>query len=207
MGRGEFAKGGVPGKISKEKGCQMILKPQQVPFLARKIALALLDSKLVTFPQTMEKAQREIEEILMDDVEWEREIEEKAREILEEKEEEEGYAFYSVDRRELFRMIKQRLAKEEGFPTRFQERWDDLSLFMVKELWDKELIDYDVHDGKVKNVIFRTIVNFLNRDKEIRAKVYEKLENYKRKLIPGSEEYDLIFQQLYEQELKKHGII
>ncbi|MRJ06609.1 MAG: DUF507 domain-containing protein [Epsilonproteobacteria bacterium] len=185
----------------------MVLKPHQVPFLARKIALALLDSKLVTFPQTLEKAQQEIEDILMEDVEWEREIEEKARQILEEKEEEEGFAFYSIDRRELFRMIKERLAKEEGFKTRFQERWDELSLFIVRELWDKELIDYDVRDGKIKNIVFKTIVDFLNRDKEIRAKVYEKLENYKRKLIPGTEEYELIFQQLYQQELKKHGII
>ncbi|EAL6659623.1 DUF507 family protein, partial [Campylobacter coli] len=36
--------------------------------------------------------------------------------------------------------------------------------------------------------------------------VYEKISNYKTKPIPGSEEYELIFEKLYQEELRKKGI-
>ena len=82
-----------------------------------------------------------------------------------------------------------------------------MSHFIVKELWDKELIDYDVRDGKIKNIIFKSIMEFLNREIEARDEVYKKIENYKRPLIPGSEEFELVFQRLYEQALRKRGLI
>ena len=185
----------------------MLIKEAQVPFIARKIAYDLLNSGYVTFPKGIDNAIKEIEEIILDDVLWEREIEDKAREILAKQEEENEFLFYDVDRRELFKLIKKKIAQEEGFNLKRDERIDDLSHFLVKELWDKELIDYDVRDGKIKNIIFNSIMDFLNREKEAREEVFKKIENYKRPLIPGSEEFNLVFQRLYEQELKKRGLI
>ena len=185
----------------------MLIKEAQVPFIARKVAYDLLNSNLVTFPKGIDNAIKEIEEIIMDDVLWEREIEEKAREILSEQEEENEFLFYDVDRREVFKLIKKKIAEEEGFNLNRTDRIDDLSHFLVKELWDKEFIDYDVRDGKIKNIIFKSIMEFLNREKEAREVTYEKIENYKRPLIPGTEEFELVFQRLYEQELRKRGLI
>jgi hypothetical protein len=185
----------------------MLIKEAQVPFLARKISVDLLNSGYVTFPKNMEVATKEIEEIIEDDVAWEREIENKAREILSQQEEENEFLFYDVDRREVFKLIKSKIAEEEGFNLKRDERVDDLSHFLVKELWDKELIDYDVRDGKIKNVIYKSIMEFLHREVEARDEVYRKIENYKRPLVPGSEEFELVFQRLYEQELRKRGLI
>ena len=185
----------------------MLIKEAQVPFISRKIAYDLLNSGYVTFPKGIDNAIKEIEEIILDDVLWEREIEDKAREILNAQEEENEFLFYDVDRREVFKLIKRKIAEEEGFNLKKDERIDDLSYFIVKELWDKELIDYDVRDGKIKNIIFNSIMEFLNREKEAREEVYKKIENYKRPLIPGSEEFNLVFQRLYEQELRKRGLI
>ena len=185
----------------------MLIKEAQVPFIARKIAYDLLNSGYVTFPKGIDSAIKEIEEIILDDVLWEKEIEDKAREILAKQEEENEFLFYDVDRRELFKLIKKKIAEEEGFNLKKDERIDDLSHFLVKELWDKELIDYDVRDGKIKNIIFNSIMDFLNREKEAREEVFKKIENYKRPLIPGSEEFNLVFQRLYEQELRKRGLI
>ncbi len=185
----------------------MLIKEAQVPFIARKIAYDLLNSKIVTFPKGIDNAIKEIEELIMDDVLWEREIENKAREILAQQEEENEFLFYDVDRREIFRLIKKQIAEEQEFPIQRDERIDDLAMFIVKELWDKELIDYDVRDGKIKNMIFKSIMEFLNREKEARNAVYDKIENLKKPLVPGSEEYNLMFEKLYEQELKKRGLV
>ena len=185
----------------------MLIKEAQVPFIARKIAYDLLNSGYVTFPKGIDTAIKEIEEIVMDDALWEREIEDKAREILAKQEEENEFLFYDVDRREVFKLLKKEIAKEEGFPLNKTDRIDDLSAYLVKELWDKEFIDYDVRDGKIKNIIFKSFMEFLNREKEARDAVYEKIEHYKRPLVPGSEEWELVFQRLYEQELRKRGLL
>jgi len=42
---------------------------------------------------------------------------------------------------------------------------------------------------------------------QIEDVVLEKISHYKRKLIPGTEEYDLIFERLYEEELRKRGMM
>jgi len=185
----------------------MLIKEAQVPFIARKVAYDLLNSGYVSFPKGIDNALKEIEEIIMDDALWEREIEDKAREILSKQEEENEFLFYDVDRREVFKLIKKKIAEEEGFNLNRTDRIDDLAHFIVKELWDKELIDYDVRDGKIKNIIFNSIMEFLNREKEARDAVYEKIEHYKRPLVPGTEEFELVFQRLYEQELKKRGLV
>jgi hypothetical protein len=39
------------------------------------------------------------------------------------------------------------------------------------------------------------------------SEVLAKLKNYKRKLIPGTEDYDLVYHRLYEEELTKRGLI
>jgi len=185
----------------------MLIKEAQVPFIARKVAYDLLNSGYVSFPKGIDNAIKEIEEIILDDVLWERDIEDKAREILAEQEEENEFLFYDVDRREVFKLIKKKIAEEEGFLLNRTDRIDDLAHFIVKELWDKELIDYDVRDGKIKNIVFNSIMEFLNREREAREAVYEKIEHYKRPLVPGTEEYELVFQRLYEQELRKRGLV
>jgi len=185
----------------------MLIKEAQVPFISRKIAYDLLNSGYVIFPKSIDNTIKEIEEIIMDDVLWEKEIEDKARELLINQEEENEFLFYDVDRREVFKLIKKNIAKEEGFNIKRDERIEDLAHFLVKELWDKELIDYDVRDGKIKNIIFNSIMEFLNREREARDEVFRKIENYKRPLVPGSDDYNLVFQRLYEQELRKRGLI
>ena len=109
----------------------MLIKEAQVPFIARKIAYDLLNSGYVTFPKGIDSAIKEIEEIILDDVLWEKEIEDKAREILAKQEEENEFLFYDVDRRELFKLIKKKIAEEEGFNLKKDERIDDLSHFLV----------------------------------------------------------------------------
>lgn len=185
----------------------MLIKEAQVPFITRKVSVDLLNSGYITFPKSMDEATKEIEEIIMDDALWEREIEDKARKILDKQEEENEFLFYDVDRREIFKLIKQKVAEEDGFNIKREERIDALSNYLIKELWEKELIDYDVRDGKIKNIIFNSIKSFLNREREARDEVFRKIDNYKRPLVPGSEEFNLVFEKLYEQELRKRGLI
>ena len=69
------------------------------------------------------------------------------------------------------------------------------------------MIEFQVSENMVKNVIFNSIESYIERFEDIEDKVIEKIKNYKRKLIPGSEEYDIVFEKLYQEELKKIGMM
>ncbi|RUM55926.1 MAG: DUF507 domain-containing protein [Nautilia sp.] len=185
----------------------MLIKETQVPYIANKIVIDLLNSGFVTFNHGLDKAKSLVEEILMENVEEEREIENEVKEIIAEQEEENEFLFYDVDRRELFSMLKKRIANEDGFILNKTDRLNNLAHIIVEELWDNELIDYEINDGKMKNIVFNSMNSFIKEKYQIEDIVYEKLRNYKKELIPGSEEWELVFTKLYEQELKKRGML
>ena len=59
----------------------------------------------------------------------------------------------------------------------------------------------------MKNVIFSSLDDFIKGFEKADSEVLAKLKNYKRKLIPGTEDYDLVYLRLYEEELIKRGLI
>ena len=148
-----------------------------------------------------------IEEILLENVQTERDIENEVKDIIAEQEEENEFMFYDVDRKELFGMMKRKLAEEDGFILNKTDRLNNLAHMIVDELWDNELIDYEINDGKMKNIVFNSMNSFIKDKKAIEDIVYEKLRNYKKELVPGSEEWEIVFTKLYEQELNKRGML
>ena len=73
-------------------------------------------------------------------------------------------------------------------------------------LYEEDFIHFEVNDMKVKTLIYESIMDFLKGFEEADIATIEKIKNYKRKLIPGTEEYDLVYARMYEGELKKRGL-
>jgi len=185
----------------------MLMKESQSPYIANKIVLDLLNSSFVTFDKPMESAISRTNEILLENIEQEREIEDEVKDIIAEQEEENEYLLLDVDRRDLFGMIKKKICEEDGFIIDRRDRLSDLAHQIVDTLWDEEYIDYEVSDGKLILVVVNSINDFLKQQRKIEDDIYDKIRNYKRKLIPGSEEFEIVKTKLYEDELKKRGML
>lgn len=183
----------------------MKVKLPHVPYIARKIAIDMLNSGFIKFDAGIEAVSEVASEILKDDVLKERAIDEKVRGILEEKEDD--MDMYGVDRRDLFWMVKRRLADESEFVLNYQERYGAISHAILEMAWKKGYIDYKVSENKAKNIIYQSIKSYLKNYEKIEDIVYEKISKLARKLDEGSVEYDLVFEKLYEEELKKKGLI
>jgi hypothetical protein len=104
-------------------------------------------------------------------------------------------------------MAKKRMANEAGVILNNEDRFSDIAHKILDYLWEEDFIHYTVSDNQVKNVIFASIDEFLKGFEEADDAVFKKIKNYKRKLIPGTEEYDLVYQRLYEEELIKRGLM
>ncbi len=175
------------------------------PYIANKIAIDLLNSSFITMSSGVEPVAKASQDLIEEDILKEVSLEERVYEIMEENADE--MEFMQVDQRNMFWLIKKRLAPEYGVILSYEDRYSDLSHKILDTLIQNDLIDFTVSENMVKNIIFGSIESYIEKFEDIEDRVIDKIKNYKRKLIPGSEEYDIVFEKLYQEELKKIGMM
>ena len=185
----------------------MRLRVAHAPYVANKIAIDLVRSGFVTLTSGVEPVVRFAQEILEEELKKEAALDERVRELIEEKEEEEDPDLQLADRKQLFWMIKKKLAPEYGVILNYEDKYNDIAHKILKKLYEEDLINYSVADNKVKNVIYDAITGYIKDYDEIEDIVLEKISHYKRKLIPGSDEFELVFKKMFEDELKRRGML
>lgn len=183
----------------------MKFKVSHAPYIGNKIAIDLANCNFVSLLHGLDGIAKVASELLTKNIQEELKIEEKAREIVEENSEE--IEFMQADEHQLFWKVKRHIAQESDFELNFEDRYNKLSHNIMQELLDEDLIDFSVSEVMVKNIIFKAINSYSKAYSEIEDSIYDKISNYKRKIVFGSEEFDLIFDKLYEEELKKKGFL
>ena len=182
----------------------MKISLKTIPHISSKIAIDLNKSGIVTMTQGLERISQEAEKILIANVKQEMALEDKADEICEENEEE--IEFMLADERQLFFMIKKKLAPEFGVILNYEERYSDISHKILDELYEEDLIHFDVTENRIKNVIYNAITSFIAEASEIEDAVMDKIRTYKKRYIPGTDEFDILHEKLYREELMKRGM-
>jgi len=175
-----------------------------IPHISSRIAVDLSRSGLVTMTHGLEATAREAEKILVESVKQEMALEEKVKEIVNANEEQIDY--YLADERQLFFMIKKKLAPQFGVILSYEDRYSDIAHKILDELYEEDLIHYDVSENRIKNIIYDAITTFIADTNEIENAVYEKIKSYKRRMIPGTDEYDILYEKLYKDELTRRGM-
>ena len=183
----------------------MRMKLHHTPYVSRRITRDLISCDFVEVRKDKNSIEAEVERILDADLEKEFGLDEKVQEILEAQEEEIEYL--NADRRQLFWMTKKRLANDFGVILNNEDRFSDIAHKILDYLWEEDFIHYTCSDNQIKNVIFASLDDFIKGFEKADNEVMAKLKNYKRKLIPGTEDYDLVYHRLYEEELTKRGLI
>jgi uncharacterized protein len=183
----------------------MRLKKQHAQYISRKITLDLINCDFIEIRKDKAVITAEIERIIIEDIAKETKLDEHIADLLDNQEED--IEFYGADYRQLFWMTKKRLANEFGVIVNFEDRFSDISHQIMDFLYEEDYIHFEVSDNQVKNIIFNAIDAFMKGFDEADTLAYEKIKTYKRKLIPGTEDYDLIFNRLYEEELVRKGLI
>jgi hypothetical protein len=183
----------------------MRLRLPHAPYIANKISIDLLNSGLVTMTKGLEPVAQVAKEILEADIKKEEALEAKVMDILDENEDE--IEFQNIDRRQMFWMVKRKLADEFGVILSYEDRYNNTAHEILDRIYDEYMVEYSVSENMVKNIIYGAIEGYISSFEAIEGIVLEKMDHYKKKLIPGTEDYDIVFERLYEEELKKKGMI
>jgi hypothetical protein len=175
-----------------------------IPHISNKVAIDLAKSGVVTMTQGLESVAAEAQKVLEESVKKEMALEEKVNEYLEENEEE--IEFMLADERQLFFMIKKKLAPQFDVILDYEERFSDLAHKILDELYEEDLIHFDVNENRIKNIIYNAITSFIADSSEIEDAVMTKIRSYKRKFIPGTDEFEILYEKLYREEMIKRGM-
>jgi hypothetical protein len=183
----------------------MRLKLNQSRFIASKIVKDLINAPFVRLLKDRESLIDAVEKIIIEHLEQEKALDIKVKEIIEEHYED--IEMQQADERQLFFLIKKRLAPEFGIIMNYDDRYSDLSHKILDELYEEYLIDYEVNDNQVKNVIFKSFKDYIKSYDEIDDIVYNRIKSMKKDIVPGSLEYELLYEKLFQEELKRRGFI
>ncbi len=181
----------------------MRLKLARIPHIANKIALDLYNSKLASLKVPLETLAKVAKDILEEDCKKEFHLDQQAQELVEKNQQE--VEFLGVDERRLFWMIKKQLAEEEHFLLQWDDRYNALSHTILDIMLDRQYISFNVNKIRIKNIIFKAIDSYSKLNDSIHEEVMQKIKNYKRKILVGTDEYDIIYERLYNEELHKKG--
>ena len=181
----------------------MRLRLNQIGYIANKIALDLYNSSLLALKVPLETIAKTAKEVLELDIKEEISIYQKSQELLEKNQQE--VEFLRIDERKLFGMIKRQIAEEKRFLLFWDDRYNALSHKILDILIQKQYIQFSVNKNQVKNIIFKAIDSFAKIHDSIQEEVVAKIKTYKRKILVGTDEYELIYDKLYEEELRKKG--
>jgi len=182
----------------------MKISLKTIPHISSKIAIDLNKSGVVTMTKGLEAVSAEAQKVLIQNVHQELALEEKVDEICEANEEE--IEFNLVDERQLFFMIKKKLAPEFDVILNYEERYSDVAHKILDELYEEDLIHFEVTENRIKNIIYGAITSFIAEASELDDAVMDKIRTYKKRYIPGTDEFDILYEKLYHEELSKRGM-
>lgn len=183
----------------------MKLKTTHVRYVADKIARDLVNASFVEVLTNEKDIVRVAAKHLEENVKKEQGIEEKVRDFINENIDE--IESSGADEKRMFFLMKKKIASENGFILSWDDRYSNLSHKIMDELIDSSVIDFGVSEMMVKNLIFKSINSYVEAYERLEEGVLERMKNYKKKLVAGTEEYELVFEKMYEEELRKQGFL
>jgi hypothetical protein len=152
----------------------------------------------------LEAVAKEAETILTENIKREIALEEKVNEICQDNEEQ--IDFMLADERQLFFMIKKKLAPEYGLILNYEDRFSDIAHKILDELYEEDLIHFEVTENRIKNIIYNSITSFIADDSQIQDAIMDKIRSYKKRYVPGTDEFEILYEKLYKEEIIKRGM-
>jgi hypothetical protein len=182
----------------------MKISLKAIPHISSKIAIDLNVSGVAKMTKGLEAVAKEAETILTENIKREIALEEKVNEICQDNEEQ--IDFMLADERQLFFMIKKKLAPEYGLILNYEDRFSDIAHKILDELYEEDLIHFEVTENRIKNIIYNSITSFIADDSQIQDAIMDKIRSYKKRYVPGTDEFEILYEKLYKEEIIKRGM-
>ncbi len=86
-----------------------------------------------------------------------------------------------------------------------EEKTAHLAERIVNRLWDDDLIDFKMHERKLRQEVLRVLQEDLRIEDEISNEAIERIESYKRDIPYGSDEWRILYERFFEEIAHRRG--
>ncbi len=154
-----------------------------------------------------EDFRKKVLEIINNAIEEEREIEEEAEKLVEQH----MHMIESEDirYRTAVLKVKQKLAEERNIHLDPEERMNQVAHRIKRyiETEDPDIIEMFEHPNKIRRTIFEILKQLVREEREIDREVRERIKSYSKKIVEGTPEWRVLYNKIYEDALKRRGLM
>lgn len=86
-----------------------------------------------------------------------------------------------------------------------EDRISHLAHRVIERLWRDDLADFD-DEPRALNLVKESISQFFSIAEEIDEAVRKKLASYSHAKVPGSRDWEILYQKFYQEEAAKRNI-
>ena len=137
--------------------------------------------------------------------EEERLLDEKTREILREKMDLVEEA--SLDYRTAYRAIRNRLAEEMNININRRERMNQIAGMIKDLIIEDDSVEIYEEPHVIRARIRNILMEALREEEEIDREVRERIRSYSKKIVEGTPEWNHLYKRIYEDALKRRGLL
>jgi uncharacterized protein len=184
------------------------LKNEESKRLAIHLTNLITSDKSVTLKVPRSKIQDTIEYTLTRHFDEEKQIEQEAERLYQER----AHEFGAQDKAKALMMLRRQLAKEKedfvlsgGSESRFSEdKIIHMSHLVADRLYDDDLLDF-VDEDEGPKYVKRVFKEYFHKEDEARDRVRKKIQSMSNAPFEGSRDFDVLQKKFMEEELRRLG--
>lgn len=172
--------------------------------IADKITDELVEKRYVEVEDS--KAFREnIFELIRNAIEEEKNIEIEAEQLVEKHlhlVENEDISF-----RQAVLKVKEKLAEERNIHLDPEDRMNQVAHQIKKYIEEDDSIEIFEHPNKIRRKVFDILKQIIKEEREIDRQVRQRIKSYSRKIVEGTPEWKILYENIYKDILKTKGLL
>jgi len=152
-----------------------------------------------------EEFRKALFEIINKAIQEEKEIEEEAEKLVEQH----MHLIESEDirYRTAVMKVKEKLAEERNIHLDPEERMNQIAHKIKKYLETDSTIEIFEHPNKIRRKVFEILKQLVKEEKEIDREVRQRIKSYSKKILEGTPEWRILYNRIYEDALKRRGLL
>lgn len=181
----------------------MRLPERLVERIINKLVSELLTKKYIEV-EDVDVFKKQLLAIFKEADEEERNLDEKAKEIL--KEQMSYMEKENIDYRTAYRTVRAKLAEEMKIEIKPRERMNQITN-RIRDLIKNDP-DIEIFEDlpQIRKVISSILIEAAKEEEEIEKEVRMRIKSYSKKIVEGTPEWNILYRRIYQDTLKQRGL-
>lgn len=182
----------------------MKLPAKLVDLVVDNLVDELINRHLVE-PDNPENFRNKIKEIINTAIEEDRQLQEEAERLV-------SQHIHLIENEDIryktaVMKVKEKLAEERNIHLEPEERLNQVANKIKKYIETDPEVEIFEHPNYIRRVVLERLKAILREEREIDREVRQRIRSYSRKILEGTPEWKILYNRIYEDALRRRGLL